>query len=204
MKNDSLPIIDENDLILDIDTIDATGKPDLCILCSYATKSKDILETGTRYGRTTMNLAKFCPPDGRVVSIDMNQTNSRETLSRMSDDIKKKVTLIEHDTNTFDFSTIGKFDMIFIDGDHSADGAISDTLNAVKILKPGGVIFWHDFQSIPIVVGLYTIGVSRVQVGRGMGMSYGGFEKPNDDLRRDHLTIVRNWITKYLEKQGAK
>lgn len=199
----TLPVIEEKDLMMDIDKIDAVGRDDLAILCSYATTRMEILETGTRYGRTTMNLAKFCPPGGRVVSIDLDQTNAKETLARMPEEIQKKVTLIQHDTNTFDFSTIGKFDMIFIDGDHSANGVISDTLNAIKILKPGGVIFWHDFMSIPIVVGLFTIGISRVQIGRGMGISNGNLDKGvSQRVRNDHLNIVRNWISAYLKKQG--
>ena len=194
--------IEDKDLILDIVTVDGVGVDDLKILCSYAAKSKEILETGTRYGRTTVNLAKFCPTDGRVVSIDLNQSDAHKTLATMPDDIKKKVTLIQHDTNSFDFSTIGRFDLVFIDGDHSADGANSDTLNAVKVLKPGGVIIWHDFMSLPIAVGLYAIQISKVQLGRSMGISWGEFNKnvPNS-TRNDHLSIVRNWITQYLEKQ---
>lgn len=194
--------IKEKDLIQDIEKVDAAGDGDLTILCSYASKSLEILETGTRYGRSTMNLAKFCPEGGRVVSIDIDQTNARKTLERMPDYIKKKVTLIEHDTNTLDFTTLGKFDMVFIDGDHSADGVISDTLNAVKVLKPGGVIFWHDFMSLPIAVGLYTTGIQKIQIGRSMGISWGNFDgKDSKALHIDHLTIVRSWIDDYLKKQ---
>lgn len=201
----NLPVIEEKELLLDIDKIDAVGREDLAILCSYATQRKEILETGTRYGRTTMNLAKFCPPDGRVVSVDLDQTNARETLTRMPDSIRKKVTLVEHDTNTLDFTTLGRFDMVFIDGDHSAQGVISDTLNAVKILKPGGVIFWHDFMSLPIAVGLFTLQISKVQIGRGMGISYGSFAgNVPDRVRNDHLRIVRNWISEYLKSRGVE
>lgn len=196
-------IIQEKDLMLDIDTIDAVGREDLAILCSYATERKEILETGTRCGRTAMNLAKFCPPDGRVVSVDIDQSNARKTWAVMPEHIQKKVTLIEHDTNTLDFTALGKFDMVFIDGDHSADGVISDTLNAVKILKPGGVIFWHDFMSLPIAVGLYTIQISKIQIGRIMGISYGSFNKNvTTRVRNDHLRIVRDWITEHLKLQG--
>jgi hypothetical protein len=38
----------------------------------------------------------------------------------------------------------GPFDLILIDGCHDYPFARSDSLNAVKYIRPGGTIFWHD------------------------------------------------------------
>lgn len=38
----------------------------------------------------------------------------------------------------------GGFDLVFIDGLHTYEQALRDTLNALKVLKPGGVIALHD------------------------------------------------------------
>lgn len=201
----NLPSIEKKELILDINSIDAVDPEDLSILCAYATQKKEILETGTKFGRTAMNLAKFCPADGRVVSIDWRQAAARETLSRMPDFIQKKVTLIEHDTNTFDFDAIGKFDMIFIDGDHSPSGVISDTKNALRILKQGGLIFWHDYPALTVKVGLFTLGLSKTQIGNGLGMSLGATEeRMTDRVINDHFLYVRNWLTEYLKSRGIE
>jgi len=191
--------IQDEDLILDVDTIDTVDRVDLKLLCTMATARKEILETGTRFGRTLVNLAKFNPPDGRLVSIDKDQSNAKQTLEKMPEEIKNKITLIEHDTNTFDFSTIGKFDMVFIDGDHTSDGVINDTLNALSVLKSGGVIVWHDFQSVPIKVGLYTLGLAKVQIGKEMGLTYGNLD-PNCTARviKDSLNNIQKWINNYL------
>ncbi|MGQ0675227.1 MAG: class I SAM-dependent methyltransferase [Rhodospirillales bacterium] len=38
----------------------------------------------------------------------------------------------------------GGFDLVFIDGLHTYEQALRDTLNALKVLKPGGVVALHD------------------------------------------------------------
>ncbi len=40
----------------------------------------------------------------------------------------------------------GQMDMIFIDGCHDYDYVLSDTEKALRMIKPGGVIFWHDYS----------------------------------------------------------
>src|ERR1035438_9087588 len=45
----------------------------------------------------------------------------------------------------------GPFDLIFIDGCHKYHFVISDSLNAIKQLCPGGTIFWHDYGQFPDV-----------------------------------------------------
>lgn len=37
-------------------------------------------------------------------------------------------------------------DVIFIDGDHSYDAVMHDTILASKVVNPGGLIVWHDYH----------------------------------------------------------
>ena len=37
------------------------------------------------------------------------------------------------------------FDSIFIDGGHQPEVVVSDTRKALQVLRPGGLIMWHDF-----------------------------------------------------------
>ncbi|GAB1444072.1 hypothetical protein MASR2M39_29180 [Ignavibacteriales bacterium] len=55
--------------------------------------------------------------------------------------------VIYADSAKFDFSTLNKkFDLIFIDGDHSYTGVLKDTQNAFKLLKnKNSIIVWHDY-----------------------------------------------------------
>jgi hypothetical protein len=53
---------------------------------------------------------------------------------------------IGHDSSTFDFSTIGKFDVVFVDGDHSYEGVKADTRSAFSVLRnDNSIILWHDY-----------------------------------------------------------
>jgi predicted O-methyltransferase YrrM len=43
---------------------------------------------------------------------------------------------------------IGPADVIFIDGDHSAEVVMHDTALARAIVRPGGIIIWHDYHDL--------------------------------------------------------
>lgn len=43
----------------------------------------------------------------------------------------------------------GEFDFIYIDGDHTAPGVLSDALGAFRLLKPGGLLAFDDYSWKP-------------------------------------------------------
>jgi predicted O-methyltransferase YrrM len=46
-----------------------------------------------------------------------------------------------------DWSTVGDgFDLAFIDGDHTEPYVRSDTENVLTVIRPGGVVVWHDYE----------------------------------------------------------
>ncbi len=53
-----------------------------------------------------------------------------------------------HDSKTFDFTSLNKkFDLIFIDGDHSYGGVLNDTQKILPLLKDDkSIIVWHDYS----------------------------------------------------------
>ena len=56
------------------------------------------------------------------------------------------LTRIGHDSSTFDFSSLGKFDMVFVDGDHGYESVKQDTRSAFSVLRDErSVIVWHDY-----------------------------------------------------------
>jgi hypothetical protein len=44
------------------------------------------------------------------------------------------------------------FDVVFIDGDHSRQGVLHDTCLARAVVRPGGLIIWHDYSPQSAVV----------------------------------------------------
>jgi hypothetical protein len=61
----------------------------------------------------------------------------------------KNIKKIEHNSHTFDLSALNKkFDLIFIDGDHSYNGVLADTRKTFSLRKESSsVIVWHDYGS---------------------------------------------------------
>ena len=41
------------------------------------------------------------------------------------------------------------FDSVLIDGGHQPDVVINDTRKSLQVLRPGGLIMWHDFCPLP-------------------------------------------------------
>lgn len=57
-----------------------------------------------------------------------------------------RVRRIGHDSTTFDFSQLGKFDMVFVDGNHHPEAVMEDTKNAFRVLRDDrSIIVWHDY-----------------------------------------------------------
>ena len=42
-------------------------------------------------------------------------------------------------------------DAVFIDGDHGRDGVLHDTALADAVVRPGGIIIWHDYHTLGTV-----------------------------------------------------
>lgn len=60
------------------------------------------------------------------------------------------ITQLYGDSLKFDFSPyFDTMDLVFIDGNHNAPYIQSDTENALKMVKTGGLIIWHDYFGIP-------------------------------------------------------
>lgn len=111
----------------------------------------DYLEIGSLRGETIVNVL---PHVKSVTSISLSPQEMRKMgfhPSMIDQDalfIKDNPSIkhIGHNSLTFDFTSLDKkYDLIFIDGDHSFDAVMSDTKNAFKLLKnESSVIIWHD------------------------------------------------------------
>ena len=63
-------------------------------------------------------------------------------------DLLDRVTFLSSDSATFDESAYhGTIDLAFVDGAHSYEYVKSDSEKAWKMLRPGGIIAWHDCVS---------------------------------------------------------
>jgi predicted O-methyltransferase YrrM len=129
--------------------------PDLCLLKELAKGIKDCnyLEIGSLRGESLYNVAQVAK---HVTSLtfskaQMQQYNFKLSLLQSANLFNPKIknlTLVEDNSLTYDFSKLGKFDLIFVDGDHTYPGVKSDSANVFKhLLNENSIIVWHDYGS---------------------------------------------------------
>ena len=68
--------------------------------------------------------------------------------------VSHRVHQILADSRTWDDSDLddGFFDSILIDGAHRSDIVVSDTEKALRLLRSGGLMIWHDFCPVDEVM----------------------------------------------------
>lgn len=128
-------------------------------------------EIGTFDGRTTLNMAANTPEETVIYTLDLPREQMNDTafpldlldLNVVDKEIsgaryrgrvwERKIRQLYGDSATFDYTPYeGKIDFIFIDGSHTYDYVVSDSLNAINLLRNGkGIILWHDYITWPTV-----------------------------------------------------
>ncbi len=127
----------------------------------------NLFEIGTFDGRTSLNLAFSSPSNCSIYTLDLApEMDTRFSLApgerhmvekeksgvriekhrRLNSSIITKIIQLFGDSATFDFSPYCKScSLVFVDGSHAYDYVLSDTYAAMKMVKKGGVIIWHDY-----------------------------------------------------------
>jgi len=141
---------------------------ELMIISGFVSQRKPAVcfEIGTFDGRTTENMAANQPDDGKCYTLDLppegadaaalplacgdiTYINKETSGARISSSEKSgKITQLYGDSGTFDFAPYeNQIDLMFVDGSHSYEYVLADTEKAYKMVKPGGLILWHDYDS---------------------------------------------------------
>ncbi len=130
------------------------NKVDMLFVCAIAKlrQARSIFEFGTYQGRTTCYLAE-ATAQTRVTTLDLPMEGN-ERYGRFNGDyfrgkpIAERIDQVFVDSRQLDVEPHrSKYDFIFVDGDHSYELVKNDTELAFQMLKPGGVIMWHDYAA---------------------------------------------------------
>ena len=131
---------------------------ELAVICTLL-KSKNpavFFEIGTFDGRTTLNARRNLPESAKIYTLDLppeedlHKPDNKIAGQLIKEEVAKgTVTQLYGNTLNFDFSPYhNTADFIFIDACHAYKFVKNDTLKAIKMLKPKGVMVWHDYAQI--------------------------------------------------------
>jgi predicted O-methyltransferase YrrM len=134
-------------------------------MITKALQPRTIFEIGTFRGRTALNFALNSPDDCVIYTLDLDPRqrapvggtyltdveiihSAAPGEDYRGKDVANKIRQLYGDSTSFDFAPyLGKVDMAFVDGAHHYAAVKSDTQNALQMVRPGGMIVWHDFAN---------------------------------------------------------
>lgn len=139
------------------------------VLAVLAKRARRMFEFGTCTGRTTYLWAKNSPPDAVVTTITLAPGDVKTYAAGQGDaevdrlqavgesrferflytdtPAAAKVEQLFGDSKALDETPyLGTMDLIFVDGSHAYSYVMSDTEKALRMIKPGGLILWHDYD----------------------------------------------------------
>ena len=120
-------------------------------------KFKNYFEIGIDQGLTS-GLVYECNPGINITGID--EALQLELFKSLYPDCERKD--YEHDSKTFDFTQLGKFDLILENGSHNSEVVLSDIKNCVPLLEDNGVFILCDWQLPAVYIHretLYKLGL---------------------------------------------
>jgi predicted O-methyltransferase YrrM len=125
-------------------------------------RPQTILEIGTHRGGTLFLWTRFAAPEATLISIDLPRgkfgggySPFRVPMYRRFAKANQQLHLLRADSHSPRTRTHAQqllagrpLDLLFIDGDHTFDGAKSDWQMYSPLVRPGGLIVFHDIAGV--------------------------------------------------------
>ena len=156
----------------------ATSNYESWILAVLARRASMMFEFGTATGRTAYLWARNAPPhacvytltlppdhvDSYVASSEDSATDERiardesvaSTYVYSGRDVESLIVQLYGDSKAFDETPyVGRCDLVFVDGSHAYSYTVSDSTKALRMVRPGGLVLWHDYAGGSRAHGCY-------------------------------------------------
>jgi predicted O-methyltransferase YrrM len=129
---------------------------------------RTVIEFGVNIGRNVVAALRNIPDLTHYVGIDVESTYEsimkvqRKEVPAIPGELAlhdPRFTLIVRPNGSFDLTPadLPPADAVFIDADHSRAGVMNDYALALEVVRPGGVIIFHDDNCLPVVEVTQTL-----------------------------------------------
>ena len=138
------------------------------ILAVLAQDARRLFEFGTCTGRTAYAWARNSPPEAKIITLTLSPETQQAYQATAQDqpadtqvalrescflkfyysdtDVEPKIEQLFGDSKELDETPyLGQCDLVFIDGSHAYSYVASDTAKALRMVRPGGLVLWHDY-----------------------------------------------------------
>lgn len=161
-----------------LDVPGGTSDAEAWILSVLARRARGLFEFGTCTGKTSYLWARNAPADARVVTLTL-APEQRDAVAHTAGDDRRderfahresvfteflysgtdeaaRITQLFGDSKQLDESPWFDFaDVVFVDGSHAYSYVLSDSRKAMRIVRPGGLVLWHDYRGPSQTEGVY-------------------------------------------------
>ena len=137
------------------------------------TGAANVLEIGVFEGETSIKMIEALPYGGKYTGIDINDYLNHD-LNSFGAEVEF---ILGESIEVMQGMDPEQFDLIFVDGNHGWDNILPEFKEAERIIKPGGIMAYHDTIHIPDVKKLmeyaahYNYNVITLNTSEGRGLS---------------------------------
>lgn len=145
-----------------------TSDTEAWILAVLARDARRLFEFGTCTGKTAYLWARNQPPGGTVTTLTLTPELAGSSQPAPGDDPRAlayakaesqftrflysgseaegQIEQRYGDSKRFDETAYaGTCDVVFVDGSHAYSYVVSDSAKAITMVRPGGLVLWHDY-----------------------------------------------------------
>lgn len=120
------------------------------ILRPLAGKPLAYLEVGLFEGRSALWMLEniLTHPDSRLTGVDLFTGTVKQTYEKnleLGGFAERATTIVGYSQKVLRTLPGGTFDVIYIDGSHTADDVLADAVLSWELLKPGGILIFDDY-----------------------------------------------------------
>lgn len=141
-----------------------SGELQILVALARSIGARSMLEIGCRDGRTARLMLYNVVTLSRYVGVDVIGDYEPSLVCQRGEMVEHPGELVRHDP-LFELMLRARgsldltpgdfpewFDLVYIDGDHSAAAVMHDSKLAFQVTRPGGLVVWHDVGNAAVEV----------------------------------------------------